>query len=193
MAATGVVSVQPQRETGPEYRSFPNESGRNWRQENVESPLMVHLLRLPRRVAVLEVGCGRGVALPVLWRLLRPTRLVGADIDPLLLKEADEHARQQGVPVELEHADIRALPFAAGSFDLCIDFGTLYHIGRSEQALREITRVLRPGGRLVTETRLSQLLSHPIRSLGRRIPWPVASDLVTDRHAVLWQSHQRSS
>jgi hypothetical protein len=64
--------------TLPEYQPFPNEGARNWRQEHVEIPLMVAALSLPRGARVLEVGCGRGIALPVLDRYLTPTRLVGA-------------------------------------------------------------------------------------------------------------------
>ncbi|MGH7528501.1 MAG: class I SAM-dependent methyltransferase, partial [Gemmatimonadales bacterium] len=62
-----------------EYRPFPNEGGRNWRQEHIEIPLMLRALRLPRGARLLEVGCGRGVALPALARHLAPARLVGLD------------------------------------------------------------------------------------------------------------------
>ena len=58
-----------------EYQPFPNESGRNWRQERLEVPMMLAVLKLPRRARVLEVGCGRGIALPVFARLLAPARL----------------------------------------------------------------------------------------------------------------------
>jgi hypothetical protein len=46
------------------------------------------------------------------------------------------------------------------------DFGTCYHISEPAAALSEIERVLAPGGRFVTETRLNQLVSHPVRSWG---------------------------
>ena len=59
------------------------------------------------------------------------------------------------------------LPYPDASFDLVVDFGTCYHIARQGQALREICARAGGGGRFVHETRVSQLLSHPVRSWGR--------------------------
>jgi protein-L-isoaspartate O-methyltransferase len=71
-----------------EYRPFPNEEGRNSRQTQWEIPVLVKALGLPRDARILEVGCGRGIALPVLDRLCSPRRLAGLDIDEELLMEA---------------------------------------------------------------------------------------------------------
>jgi ubiquinone/menaquinone biosynthesis C-methylase UbiE len=174
--------------TLPEYRPFPNEGPRNWRQEHVEIPLMVLSLGLPRGARVLEVGCGRGIALPVLQRYLEPSRLVGLDIDRELLDEAGRRLDSTGTPAELIPGDVRRLPFPSADFDLIIDFGTCFHIDRPDDALREISRVLAPGGIFATETKLNQLFSHPLRSWGRSLPWSAAYPLVHLRHAGLWQS-----
>jgi ubiquinone/menaquinone biosynthesis C-methylase UbiE len=176
-----------------EYQPFPNESGRNWRQERLEIPMMLAALRLPRGAQVLEVGCGRGIALPVLARLLAPARLVGLDIDPMLLAEAEQRLKETGTPAELIPGDVRALPFPSGSFDVVIDFGTCFHVGRAGNALREIARVLAPGGIFATETKLSQLLAHPVRSMRRRLPWAATRELAPLRRALLWQSRRRGA
>ena len=168
------------------YARFPNEAGRNARQATLEVPALVRALRLPQGGHVLEVGCGRGVALPVLQRLLAPKRLVGLDVDPALLAEANS-------PAELVCADVRAMPLPDAAFDLVVDFGTLFHIARPADALVEITRVLRPGGLFVHETRASQLLSHPVRARGRCIPWSAAPLLRPHRHAGLWASRRAQS
>jgi SAM-dependent methyltransferase len=166
-----------------EYRPFPNIARRNSTQEQVEVPALVRLMGLPAERRMLEVGCGRGIALPVLTRLCRPSRLAGLDIDRELL---DDARRRCGA--ELVHGDVRDLPFPDASFDVVIDFGTCYHIARPEAALREIARVLAPEGLFVTETPLSQLLSHPIRSFGRRLPWDAVPGLAPARHRGLWSS-----
>ncbi len=173
-----------------EYRPFPDQAGRNKRQAGLEVPALVRTMRLPRGGQVLEVGCGRGVALPALAQLLTPDRLVGLDVNPALLAEAALAAHGGA---ELVCADVRAMSFPDGSFDLVIDFGTLFHIARPADALREIARVLRSGGLLVHETRASQLLSHPVRARRHRIPWAATPSLQRHRRAGLWASRRRTT
>lgn len=175
-----------------EYRPFPNKGGRNWRQERLEVPLLISALGLPRGARILEVGCGRGIALSALARRLAPAYLVGIDIDITLLAEANRTREIAPCP-HLVSADIRRLPFAKAAFDVVIDFGTCFHIASSADALREVARVLAPGGMFVTETKLGQLLSHPIRARGRSLPWRAAPALSPLRRAVLWQSRRRCS
>ena len=175
----------------PDYQPFPNDEARNRCQQNLEVPVMLSLLRVPRGARILEVGCGRGVALEPIMSQLAPTRLVGLDIDPLLLDEAAN--RVAGTSVELVCGDVRALPFADASFDAVIDFGTTYHVAGRAIALREIARVLVPAGRFYHETRLAQALSHPVRSRGRRLPWAQVPELRQDRHALLWSCRRRGS
>jgi ubiquinone/menaquinone biosynthesis C-methylase UbiE len=174
-----------------EYRPFPDIPRRNFMQEAIEVPALVRLLGLPEGGDVLEVGCGRGVALPPLHLILKPRALVAIDIDADLLRMADQRVRERQVPVQLFHADVRDMPFADRSFDLVIDFGTCHHIAHPDVALREIVRVLRPGGLLISETVTSQLLSHPLRTRGRRLPWATAPELVTVRDRVLWKARVR--
>jgi ubiquinone/menaquinone biosynthesis C-methylase UbiE len=174
-----------------EYRPFPNEAGRDTRQATIEIPLMVRALGLPTGGRVLEVGCGRGVALPGLARLLRPSRLVGLDIEPAFFAEAGQRLEVAGVVAELVPGDVRRMPFLRASFDLVVDFGTCYHIARPGAALAEIARVLTAGGLFIHETPVSQLLSHPVRAFGRRLPWKGFACFERQRTAVLWSARRR--
>lgn len=175
-----------QHQSQQEYQPFPNVERRNLTQELLEVPLMIKALGLPKHGHILEIGCGRGIALPSFDKLCEPSRLVGLDIDESLTTLAKQRIAARGLKCEIVTADARALPFANASFDMVIDFGTCYHIARADEALHEIARVLKTGGIFVHETPLSQLLSHPILSFGKKIPWEKAPALVRGKSALLW-------
>ena len=175
--------------------AFGNVAARNDLQALVEVPLLIRALRLPRGGRILEIGCGRGIALPVLAGRLAPSALVGVDVDAELLAAAERHLLSHGVQATLLHADVRDLPLESSSFDLVIDFGTCYHVSGGTagacSALTEIARVLRPGGLFVHETPVAQHLAHPVRSFGRSLPWRATPALARDRTAVLWSVRRR--
>jgi len=190
---TSIASPRPlDAAAGPaeEYVAFGNMESRNGLQARVEIPLMLRALALPRGARILEVGCGRGVALPEFARRLVPAALVGVDIDPALVALARRRVAQHGVAATVVEGDVRDLPFETGRFDLVVDFGTCYHAADSlagrRAALREVARVLRKGGLFVHETRVAQRLAHPVRSRGRSLRWEGAPTLVAHRSAVLW-------
>ncbi len=180
-----------ERETDA-YRPFPNVPWRNTLQQAAEIPLLARCLGPPVGARILEVGCGRGVGLEAIARTWRPHALTGVDIEGHLLDEARGRLRHAGVPVTLVRADVRSLPLPDGAFDLVIDFGTCYHVARPESALREIARVLAPGGLFVHESPLAQLLAHPLRTRGRALPWSAVPILVPARSGVLWSSRRRA-
>ena len=182
-----------------QYAAFGNVETRNGLQALVEIPLLLRALRLPLGGRVLEVGCGPGVALPVLAERLSPEALVGIDVDSTLIAVATDQLRRwrgrAASQVSVHVADVRDLPFETGSFDLVIDFGTCYHVGGgrvgARLALQEISRVLRRDGLFVHETRVAQRLAHPVRSLGRTLPWGGVPELVVERSAVLWSARRK--
>jgi ubiquinone/menaquinone biosynthesis C-methylase UbiE len=173
------------------YEPFPDDPGRNARQERLEVPIMVRCLALPRGVRMLEIGCGPGVALNGLARLCEPSSLVGLDVDGALVAEARRRLDETRTRCELVVGDVREMPFDDEAFDVVVDFGTLYHIASAEIAVREVARVLRPGGLFAYETKLSQLLSHPVRARGRTIPWAAETALRRGRWAGLWATRTR--
>ena len=173
------------------YRPFANQEYRNVFQAWVEIPALLRLFPVAAGDRILEVGCGRGVALPRLAKLCKPSRLVGVDVEQAMIDLAGERIALAGVSAELYSADVRELPFADAEFDVVIDFGTCYHIDRPDAALREIARVLRDGGQFIHEAPLAQLIAHPIRSRKRRLPWHASVELTGERRAVLWASRKK--
>jgi SAM-dependent methyltransferase len=106
----------------------------------------------PRQAAlrVLDVGCGAGFMLRWLDRYANGSIVVGLDFDGQALVYARGHGR--GVVVQGSAMD---LPFGSGSFDLVHCADVLQHLPTAHgdaDALREIARVLAPGGLLVVRT-----------------------------------------
>jgi ubiquinone/menaquinone biosynthesis C-methylase UbiE len=178
-------------DVAPSYRAFPDLEWRNALQSSLEVPVLVRLLRLSPGGRILEVGCGRGIGLEALGRLLKPALLTGIDVDEGLLSKAESALGKGSFPARLFRADVRDLPFEDGSFDTVFDFGTCHHVSRPAAALREVARVLRPGGLFVHESGLAQLLAHPTRSSGRALPWEAVPDLVPYRTALLWSARRK--
>ena len=100
-------------------------------------------LSLPEGARVLEAGCGTGGNCSMLSRF---GAVFGVDVAELAL----DAASGRGVDL-LAQASVASLPFAEGSFDLVTSFEVLYHraVGDDVAALRELRRVLRPGGWLL--------------------------------------------
>ncbi|MEU2713238.1 methyltransferase domain-containing protein [Streptomyces sp. NPDC007205] len=96
---------------------------------------------------VLDAGCGTGRALPPLRAAVGPSGVVlGADLTPAMLAAAvragrDGHGR-------LLLADVAALPLRSGSLDTVFAAGLIAHLPQPEENLRELARVVRPGGKL---------------------------------------------
>ena len=99
---------------------------------------------------ILDVGCGIGTAEVTLGRLaLTQVTLVGVDRVADRVREALAAVRSHNIRASFAAADACALPFADETFDSSFCVALLQHIADVAQAVREITRVTRPGGRIV--------------------------------------------
>ncbi len=99
-------------------------------------------------MAILDVGCGPGILAVSLARVAG--EVVGLDLTPRMLEKTRERSSKAGLRnVRLALGQAEALPFAHGSFAAAVTRATLHHFLEPRRVLREMARVVRPGGRVV--------------------------------------------
>ena len=97
----------------------------------------------------LEVGSGSGATAAALLDRFPRLRLTATDVDPQMVLAAGKRLARYGERAIIAQADSAQLPFDDDSFDLALSFLMLHHVGHWEAALRELVRVVRPGGRVL--------------------------------------------
>jgi SAM-dependent methyltransferase len=134
-------------------------------QRWVETPLMIGSPGTLAGKRVLEIGCGRGVGLEILLGL-GATRVTGFDLDPEMVALAEKHLAKYGERARVFVGDAAAIAASDASFDAVVDYGIIHHIPPWPQALREIVRVLAPGGTFYFEDLFRGFISAwPMRAL----------------------------
>jgi ubiquinone/menaquinone biosynthesis C-methylase UbiE len=146
-----------------QYRTDANLAARQsiyaYQQPRFDLPARVIDLAAPAPGAtVADVGCGNGAYLAELARRGFAGRVLGLDLSPGMLAAARDRLSAVGGParspvdglgaVTLIAADATALPLPDGVADLTLAMHMLYHVPDPSQAVRELRRVTRPGGRV---------------------------------------------
>jgi SAM-dependent methyltransferase len=159
-----------------------------------QTPSQIRLRRrflkwLPVRVRdrVLEVGCGTGVVARDLARLVGRAGVVSA-VDPSATLLARARALSRGAPggrIAFRHADGHRLPFADRRFDAALAITVILHVEDPVRVAKEMTRVVRPGGRVGIQDQDFGLVgaAHPDRELTARILDGVAARIYAEPHS----------
>lgn len=97
---------------------------------------------------ILDIGCGTGSLVVELKRRYPEANLTGLDPDARALAIARRKADQSGVTVQFDQGFSDQLPYPSGSFDRVLSSFMFHHLpeGEKEKTLREVLRVLKPGG-----------------------------------------------
>lgn len=142
--------------------------------ERVESRVVLDLLGDPRGKRVLDVGTGDGAY--AIEAAARGAIVTAVDLQPAMLDAARARAARRGVDATWLSADAERLPFGDASFDAVVAVTVLCFVADPARAVREMARVLVPGGRLV------------LGELGRRSLWAAERRLRGWLGAHTWRS-----
>ena len=162
---------------------------------------------------VLDVGFGGGYSLLALAEKLPNGRVVGVDHSPDMVVAAANliQAKKLLARIRVRRGNVVKLPFAASTFDRVLTVNTIYYWPDLRAALREIGRVLKPGGRLAVAFRSPESLrlvtlawdnfrryetrevAEAMRKIGFRVPRVVHSNLwrIPDDLVVVGESKKR--
>lgn len=122
----------------------------------------------PPKPHVLELGCGAGnLWLENIERIPQDAEIILSDFSPGMLAQAQDNLNCQTAGFQFRVINAQAIPFEAQRFDVVIANHMLYHVPDKRLALREITRVLKSGGRFYTSTVGENHLSELGELIGR--------------------------
>jgi 2-polyprenyl-3-methyl-5-hydroxy-6-metoxy-1,4-benzoquinol methylase len=116
--------------------------------EKLEHRLIFRLTGSLRDKLVLDAGCGDGT-LARAATSQGAAGVTGCDLDPRMVGKASATATRNGMRIDFAVARLQALPFADNTFDVVTCITVLAFVPDAIQAVREMARVLRPGGCLV--------------------------------------------
>lgn len=142
------------------------------REGTVKRALTARLAAQPGE-SILDLGCGTGTLALSIARGCAETHVWGLDADTAALAIASRKQMRAGLRVHWSHGLAQAAPFADGAFDAVASSLFFHHLRRADKhaVLREVVRVVRPGGRVLVAdwgrpaSRLSRLLFLAVQAL----------------------------
>jgi len=134
--------------------------------------MILEILDLQVGEKVLDIGCGTGEDVRDAARLVGTTGLcIGVDVDETMIAVAQARSAGQGQSIEFYQSDISTLKFPDNTFDVVRAERLFEHLRQPEQALQEMLRVTRIGGRVLVASpdMDTNIIDHPNRSVTRII------------------------
>jgi ubiquinone/menaquinone biosynthesis C-methylase UbiE len=143
-------------------RLWVNSPLRRWVQRR-EALYFKEQHDMPVNGRCLEIGCGNGFGARLIAEAFSPSAIAATDIDPRMLRLARRKLDAWGMPqVRVHAADAQHLPYSSESFDGVFNFGIIHHLEDWQNGVREVARVLKPGGGFYFEEIYPPLYANPL-------------------------------
>ena len=131
-------------------------------QKHLEARQLLHLGGPAVGLSALEIGCGSGFGIDLIRDLFQVARIDAFDLDLQMIKRVSQHRRHQATSTNLWVGNVRRIPVADASYGAVFNFGAIHHVRVWRSAIKEIYRVLKPGGRFYCEEILERYITHPV-------------------------------
>ena len=131
-------------------------------QRSFEAHRLLEMGGAMRGGRALEIGCGRGVGTELILDVFGADRVDAFDMDPDMVEQARARLDERGTRARVWIGDATSIDAPDDAYDAVFDFGIVHHVPRWRDALREVHRVLRPGGRFYAEEVLVAFIHNPL-------------------------------
>lgn len=138
-------------------------------QEKYELRILRNMSSIHAIGQSLEIGCGNGNGTRLIKKYFSPNNITAIDLDDKMIAIAK--SRNKDTSIVFRVMDASKLEFPDNQFDAIFDFGIIHHIPNWKECIRELRRVLKPGGKIIIEDLSRETFT---KGIGRL--WRILSD-----------------
>jgi len=131
-------------------------------QRHYAAPILLELGRGAAVDRVLEIGCGNGVGVEIILDAFHAKQVDAFDLDDELVDLARKRLSRRGDAVRLWSGSATEIQAGDGAYDAVFAFGVIHHLPDWRRGVREVVRVLKPGGVFFAEESYASFITHPL-------------------------------
>lgn len=143
-------------------KTMMNNPLRTYLQKTYETDQFLSMGGLTKDEHILEVGCGRGVGVEIILEAFHAKQVDAFDLDPTMVKAAQKRLKKHAGKVNVQVGDVTNIQSPDNHYDSVFNFGIIHHVPDWRSAIKEVHRVLKPGGKFYAEEVFEKFIKHPL-------------------------------